>query len=92
MPPMVAPQTAKAAARALPTNTALMMDSDAGSMSAPPRPWSARAPMISTALPDKATRTLAETKTIAPITKMSRRPSRSASRPATMSKEAKTSE
>ena len=38
MPPIVPPQTAKAIARSLPTNTALMTESELGRIMAPPMP------------------------------------------------------
>ena len=92
MPPMVPPQTAKATARDLPTNTALMTERDAGRIIAPPTPWRARAPMIVSEVSDAETRALAHTKTMTPMTNMSRRPNRSASRPERMRSDAKVSE
>ena len=92
MPPIVAPHTAKAAARDLPTKTAFRIDSEEGRIIAAPTPCKARAPMMVTGLPDIATSTLETTKTTRPITKISRLPNRSARRPATMSSDAKVSE
>ena len=59
MPPIVPPQTAKATARDLPTNTALMTDSELGRIMAPPTPWRARAAIRVVDVSEAATRTLA---------------------------------
>ena len=80
--PPIAPQMPRARLRAGPSaNAVVRIVSDAGAITAPPRPWTARAP-ISTAcelasppISDAtANRTSPETNTI-------RRPSRSAARP-----------
>ena len=92
MPPIVPPQTAKAIARSLPTNTALMTDSELGRIIAPPMPWRARAAMRVLAESDAATRTLAATNTTTPSMNSSLRPERSAMRPERMSSDAKVSE
>ena len=92
MPPMVAPQTAKAIARDLPTKTAFMTDSEAGKIIAAPTPCNARAAMRWIDESDIATRTLAPTKTMMPMMKRSVRPKRSAMRPERISNEAKVSE
>ena len=92
MPPIVPPQTAKATARDLPTKTALMTESEAGRIIAPPTPWRARAAISMVDVSEAATSTLAPTKTTTPIMNMSLRPARSATRPDRISREAKVSE
>ena len=92
MPPIVAPQTAKAIARDLPTNTALITDKEAGKIIAAPTPCSARAPMRLIDESEIATSTLAPTKTMTPMMKSNLRPKRSARRPARISSEAKVNE
>ena len=90
-PPIVEPQMAKATARSLPRKFALMIDNDVGSINAPPRPCSSRAPINSVPLLDTAASTLASTNTTMPRLNSSRRPHRSASRPNINRKAANTS-
>jgi len=89
-PPMVEPQTANAIARSRPAKVALSRDNEVGSIIAPPSPWSTRAPISSAPDPADAASRLAATKTSTPTTNIRRRPVRSATRPTTRSRDAKT--
>ena len=88
MPPIVAPQTAKAMARSFPRYTALSTDSEAGRIIAAATPCRPRAAISCPELPEDATRTLATANSETPETNISRRPTMSDSRPDSSSSEA----
>jgi len=90
VPPIVAPQMPKAIPRSRPRKVAFSRESDVGSIRAPPMPWIARAAIRDVPLSASAASTLARAKISAPSANSRRRPHRSASRPQTSSREAKT--
>ena len=67
MPPIVAPQTPKAAARSLPWKVALTIDRVDGSTRAPPTPWRRRARIRNSPLGASPARMLAPAKMARPI-------------------------
>ena len=90
MPPMVAPQTAKAMPRSLPWKFAFTKESVVGSTIAPPKPCTTRAAIISPADSVEPAQTEAMMNMTIPISRSRLRPILSASEPQTRSVEAKT--
>ena len=72
-------------------NVAEMIESVAGIISAAPTPWTARAEISSGALEERPQASEESVKTVRPMVKISRRPSRSPSFPPVSSSEAKVS-
>ncbi len=80
--PATAPHTPRALLRSAPSvNVIWRIDSAAGDMSAPPRPWTARAALIMPCDSEKPPTREASAKSTSPAMKISRRPRKSAMRP-----------
>ena len=90
MPPMVAPQTAKAIPRSLPWKVALRRDRVVGSTIAPPMPWMTLARIKTFDVSATPAQTEARMKIMIPMLSRRFRPNLSASEPQTRRREAKT--
>ena len=88
--PPIAPQMPTARLRAAPSvKVVVRIDSDAGAITAPPRPWTARATMSTVRLSANPPARLESANSTRPATNTRRRPRRSAARPPSSRKPAK---
>jgi len=88
--PPIAPQMPTARLRAAGSvKVVVRIDSDAGAMTAPPRPWTARAAISTPWLSARPPASEATLNSASPATNTRRRPSRSAARPPRSRKPAK---